>query len=490
MTIAANPSGVGPRCGQAHRRQRGQAVIWLLGTLAASVAVLYGVYNVGQLTNAKQKVVNAADAAALAGATIEARALNLMAYNNRAVIANEVFMVQAVAMEGWFQYIKTTSGNISPYVSWIPYIGEVLGPLLDYIDEAATFGEEALQAVIPVMVKALEVFKIAVNTGHGAAKVLGSIGAYQAATDVVAANKAAFGTHQDAGLGVDDRAAVKVFSFTRNGAQWLNFTKQYSGSERTDAKDILLRSRDEFTGKSRPGAGWMTPSLGIAGFEKQGGTQLQGFDRWETQDTYEFWIWRWCGPGKIKTFKQCYDPIGWGRSNLDKSGSGGGTWSPNRDAQKNARSDGDTNSGWSGVPALYDVANKDVKDRESLGVDFVVAAKRDKAATLTTSTMGIGKVASGVAGSANMDDQALGAQMSAIGKARVSFQRPQSGIGDKTASSLFRHDGAKEYGSLYSPFWQARLVDVTVGERTAYMLALGMGPVDAAAAAKFTPGAQ
>jgi hypothetical protein len=488
MIIAANPSGLTSPRGPAGRRQRGQALIWLLGTLAASVAVLYGVYNVGQLTNAKQKVVNAADAAALAGATIEARALNLMAYNNRAVIANEVFMVQAVAMEGWFQYIKTTSGNIAPYVSWIPYIGEVLGPLLEYIDEAATFGEEALQVAIPVMVKALEVFKLAVNTGHGAAKALGSVGAYQAATDVVAANKAVFGAHQDAGLGVDDRPAVKVFSFTRNGAQWLNFTRQYSGSERVDAKDILLRSRDEFTGKSRPGAGWMTPSLGLVGFEKQGGTQLLGYDRWETQDTYEFWAWRPCGKSPLP--KKCYDAIGWGRSNLDKSGSGGGTWSPNRDAQKNARSDGDTNGGWSGVPALYDVANKEVKDRESLGVDFVVAVKRDKAATLTTSTMGIGKAASGVPGASDMDEQALGGQMSAIGKARVSFQRPQSGIGDKTASGLLRHDSAKEYGSLYSPFWQARLVDVTVGERTAYMLALGMGPADAAAAAKFTPGAQ
>ena len=73
-------------------RQRGQAVIWLLGTMAASAAVLYGVFNVGQLHAAKEKTVNAADAAALAGATVEARMLNLIAYNNRSMMANEVLM--------------------------------------------------------------------------------------------------------------------------------------------------------------------------------------------------------------------------------------------------------------------------------------------------------------------------------------------------------------------------------------------------------------
>ena len=54
-------------------RTRGQAAIWLLGTLAASAAVMYAVFNTGQVIVGKQRAVNAADAAALAGATAEAR---------------------------------------------------------------------------------------------------------------------------------------------------------------------------------------------------------------------------------------------------------------------------------------------------------------------------------------------------------------------------------------------------------------------------------
>ena len=86
--------------------------------------------------------------------------------------------------------------------------------------------------------------------------------------------------------------------------------------------------------------------------------------------------------------------------------------------------------------------------------------------------------------------RSLGQQLSALGKARVFFERPQSGIGDSTAGDLVRHDRAKEYGSLYDPYWQARLQDVSATEKMAYMTALGMSPTGAAVAAKVTPGGQ
>lgn len=42
--------------------------------------------------------MNAADAAAMAGATIQARQRNLGAHTNRAVIANEVFLIRMLSM--------------------------------------------------------------------------------------------------------------------------------------------------------------------------------------------------------------------------------------------------------------------------------------------------------------------------------------------------------------------------------------------------------
>ena len=125
----------------------------VLPPMAAAAAVLWGVYNIGQLTNGKQKAVNAADAAALAGATVEARTLNLMAYNNRSIIANEVFMIQTTALQGYMQYLSHTADNIEDYAKWIPYVGEVLSAILTTVEKITAAIEKAMEINdVPVVV--------------------------------------------------------------------------------------------------------------------------------------------------------------------------------------------------------------------------------------------------------------------------------------------------------------------------------------------------
>lgn len=469
--------------------QRGQALVWLLGTLAASVAVLYGVYSTGQISAQKQRVINAADTAALAGAAVEARVLNLMAYNNRAMIANEVFMIQTVAMQGWFQYLKTTSDNVEDYVKWIPYAGPYLSKVLTTFSQISAKVEKLLDKFIPVQVKALELMKTGYSASHKVLREGTSVIADSAAADVVNANRTQFAAHADAGMQVDGRAAVKLATTAKNWNAWRGFSRQYSGNDRGDAAGVLKASRDEFTRGSRPGAGWMNIDLYLTGFDKLGDTQLVNFDRWETQDTYEFWIYGFDTCEKLEWAK-CYERVGWGRGNLDKSKSSGGVWSPGRDAQNSARNDGHRAGKWSGVPSVYDLANRDPNQRETVGVDFLVAVKRDQANTLTTDTLGLGRPTTSVAGSPQMDERLLARQLSSLGKARVFFERPASNVGDHTAGSLLRHDSAKEFGSLFSPYWQARLTDVSATDKTAYMVALGMDPLSAAALSKFTPGGQ
>jgi hypothetical protein len=69
----------------------------------------------------------------------------------------------------------------------------------------------------------------------------------------------------------------------------------------------------------------------------------------------------------------------------------------------------------------------------------------------------------------------------------VFFERPQRGLSnDFTGTSLWRADSAKEYGSLFSPYWQGRLVDMSVGEKMALLGAMGMLPDHAI----YTPGGQ
>ncbi|WP_254926079.1 hypothetical protein [Bordetella genomosp. 11] len=61
-------------------------------------------YNLGQTIAARARLTHAADAAAYSGALIQARALNLLAYINRAQIGHQVAMAHLVTLATWTQF--------------------------------------------------------------------------------------------------------------------------------------------------------------------------------------------------------------------------------------------------------------------------------------------------------------------------------------------------------------------------------------------------
>ncbi|MEO6279428.1 pilus assembly protein TadG-related protein [Roseateles sp.] len=467
---------------------RGQAAIWLLGTLAASAAVMYAVFNTGQVIVGKQRAVNTADAAALAGAQAEARLLNLMAYGNRGIIANEVLLAQMLSLESWTQYVGRTAGNIKtvldvlslipPLTAFAQTVSRVMGQAQNISDK----GHDALKKVIDVLIPALEVAKGGLKGAEAAINKLGGVIAGDAAKNIVAANRTNFNGRWDSGVALANTGAVHTLTLAQNNLDWIAFTKLYDGKNRGDAQYILENSIDNFT-RYRPGQSWLNVSLDLlgVGMEKSGGSRLtgvdKGLDRWESQDTLEQWTAPPLGvfcKGNCKT----YIPIGWGRSNADEKGKLGSVWSPNRIAQKSAYSGGGKHDGWSGVPALYDIKEKSIDKRENLGIDFIVAVSRDGANDFTTTSVPMGSpLATSVAGSPDMPLKQRAAQNTAFSKARVFFERPRRGLtNDFTASGLWRPDSAKEYGSLYSPYWQARLRDLTTGEKTVLLGAMGLTP--------------
>jgi hypothetical protein len=469
-------------------RQRGQALIWLLGTMAAAAAVMYGIFNVAQINSAKQKTVNGADAAALAGATVQARMLNLVAYNNRSIMANEAFLIQMLSVESWLGYFKTTANNFGTVADIVGIFIPPVEAIGKFLDETADIADQIRKDVVKpannAIIKALELSKDGLFFAHGVVLGGGALVAENAAIKLVQANRSNFGTHEDNGLLVDNSPAVRALTFALNEKEWNGFTKRYQANDRGDAKEVLLGSRDGFS-TNRPGQPWFNINAGFAGTEKLGGSQLQGYDRWETQDTFELWEKVPCKSGLCKE----YQPIGWGRANADDNGNSGGVWSPNRSAQKLAYEDGMdySHKGWSGVPAVYDVADKKKEDRASLELDFLVAVRRPQANTLTTSQMNVSVANDTVVGSSEMNENLEGNQLSALSKARVYFERPQRGLAnDKTGTALWRPDGAKEYGSLFSPYWQARLTDLTAKEKAALLGAMGINPLYA----PLTPGGQ
>jgi hypothetical protein len=471
------------------RRIKGQAILWFLATAITCCAAMIGVYNVGQLTSEKQKVVNASDAGAHAGALVEARTLNFMAYSNRLMVTTEVLVAQTASMDSWLRYIEQTSGNISKVskiASLIPVVGAAfaaISSVMEAVKDVVHVGVEALDAAVPVVITFENVMRTAYSGAMIAAQLNGAIGAEMAAKQAVDLNKTTFNNRTDKAGAIPP--AARAFTFAKNVIAWESFTDKYTGQDRKYAREVILKSRDAFTNdpcngpnpNCRGGLLWNNFSiLGVAGIEKNGGTKLVGFDRWEAQDTLEFWT----GVGKLKT----YVPIGWGRATVSNNGERGDIWPGGKGKAANslAYSSTKTFNNWKGIPELYDVSfkpsdtkplsNKDKEASKNLGLDFLVVVVKPKTSFLLAETHKIG-VAPNNNNTGSLDSTATLAadQLMSVSKARVYFERPVRNTRDWTATKLFRDDTNKEYGSLYNPYWQVRLNEPTVAEKE---LALGL----------------
>jgi hypothetical protein len=87
--------------GAARRPQEGQAlVLGMLMAVVLSVALLR-YFSAGQVLAAKSRQAHGLDAAAYSGALIQARALNMLAYLNRAQLAHQVAMAHLVTLGSW-----------------------------------------------------------------------------------------------------------------------------------------------------------------------------------------------------------------------------------------------------------------------------------------------------------------------------------------------------------------------------------------------------
>ncbi len=142
--------------------QRGQVLVWFLAFAATLAVVFAGVYSVGQATSEKQKVVNAADAAAYSGALVEARALNLIAYTNRSVVANEVLIAQMVSLQSWTDYFERATSNyqtIFNALSGIPYVGaafKALAVTMQALNKIVVVQQKVLNGVVPSVIRSWE----------------------------------------------------------------------------------------------------------------------------------------------------------------------------------------------------------------------------------------------------------------------------------------------------------------------------------------------
>jgi Putative Flp pilus-assembly TadE/G-like len=95
-------------------RQQGQSSVFVIVFLGITILSLVFLYKAGKLTSEKMELQNAADAAAYSVALLEARDLNFMAYTNRAMIANEVAVGQAVGLAAMPRHWRSIGHYIDP----------------------------------------------------------------------------------------------------------------------------------------------------------------------------------------------------------------------------------------------------------------------------------------------------------------------------------------------------------------------------------------
>ena len=452
-------------------RQLGQAFLWFLATLAASCATLLVVYNVGQLATEKEKTTNAADAVALSGALVQARGMNLLAYNNRAIVANEMTIAQITSLDGWVKYNYQLTENLAIVTSWIPYVDEITQSIADVMNEISSAVYEAAQYIVPG-------FQGVVDVLEGQRSVI--IGLIPFASNDVAKQVAQLnGVDLNDNLGftlaADADNAYNYWNPILDKNQFLHNQTSSSGAnggdERQAANDMIMNSRDQFSANRGPGklidginfSLSLVPAITAQLVKSSGSAKLRDFDHWEAQDSLEL-------DAQACAFGLCVSlpasgPVAWGRANAIDSN--------NSPTEHNWTDTGDCNgygwgsacfwayynnddiSGFKGVPEMLDV-----KDRTK-EIKYYVAVKKKGDATTTSQRLGIGTVdVPGPQGSTRIQDNLVKDEMPAISAARVFFKRPKGGDpteGNDTVGHLARKDGLQEYASLYNPYWQARL---------------------------------
>jgi hypothetical protein len=479
--------------------QRGQTILWFLATTAACCAVFALVYNMGQVTNEKEKTINAADASALSGALVEARMLNFEAYTNRAIVANEELIAQLASLDSWIRYGNRLADGLALLTVWIPYVDEFTVEFAEGMQELAMYADEITQTGIKLDDTVLITY---LTWAREIANGVAVLAAQDVAKRVAAANQTTFGNRFDAAPELVGGTLGAIGWYARNEYAWNAFTRRYMGNDRGNAAQVILNSRDQFT--THRGTGWLIDAINKAlsllsaigigvGLDKTSGdTILQGYDRWEAQDTLDLWT-------AIKFFgitvgKKYVLPIAWGRDNVDAQGSMGYNWTYGHGPCKArykwgactlAYYDSLRSPDWSGIPALRDLSNPRQANGDAV-LTYVVGVQKSGSATMTTQRLGSGMNnvhVDGPQGSPDLKDNLQnGDRLTSLAAARVFFTRPDWNPKDRTEGKLPRPDHVREYASLYNPYWQARLAQVSTGDRTLFYALLGKPGLNA-----FTP---
>jgi Flp pilus assembly protein TadG len=436
------------------------------------LAALFFLFHTGQAVRLKSRLVNAADAVALSAGHLQARALNVTALHNRALLANEVMLAQMVGISSWTAHAQTHLAQlpwVHPECADAQGTGAGTGALFKYGPSYALMCYLASQGAEMVVGSGLSSLP-AQATFWAAQTERYKLAIQQAQRQVFDGSK--WQVQQQAWMQAVAHANLPGFPELDveavDAAQgWDNFTQWRAGEGRRPLADMARQAlaQDPFSQDRRWTARALLPTpecfpaLEFDRFNevrRRGSTELVGLDEWRAVDTQSFHAWRLHkGKGLLPRCEPEETPTSWGSQaatgpGADNNGETSLTFGESRTDNPQAHALASTNawSFYSGLP-IY----RSLSDRALAAKD----ARLPLTVRLALSAPNLGSGA-GSAGVVNAYKPAwAGGQMVALSSVEVYFERPfddpHNAWGQTVGTPV-------ELPSLFNPFWHARLIDV------------------------------
>jgi hypothetical protein len=439
--------------------ERGQALPLAMVLLVAVAAIVFFMFNSGQLVQEKIRLTNTADAVAYSAGVYEARVLNYDAYTNRAIIANEIAIGQAVGLASWAKYVSTAAANISPWANLIPYVGAIISQALDAASEIADYITYAFAAAVTLHDGAMYALKSSQLAVHGPANSVALASRWVVMREVARKN--------------DPDVVVDMLPL---GDDFSAFTQRYeSKDERKRMGQVVQDSRDAFLRSRNWDLGLVLLCTGIR-FSKRGGTELIDLtEGWSSMDTFSAHMYEirftWYGRPYCSHEEA---PIGYGKAySDDELDDSGVDYSGSRSVNPDASSEAEDNiaNGFEpitfaggAIPEFYDLSQSVMTGsakndpRTSLAIRLTKSSGKQRFSGGDSTIKPAGRLAL-------YGGQHAHSESAAVSRVEVYFERPD---GQNPLS------GREEYGSLFNPYWQARLVPVSAAQRALAQLKQGL----------------
>ena len=485
--------------------QQGQALIYGIFFLIASLTSMFFLFNTGQLTSEKTKLVNTADAVAYSAAVMHARALNFDAYNNRALVANEVLVAQMVSLSSWGQYITGFVSNVSKvFPECVNLYGAMADVVLrfDALYAAACFAattsgdisthiSDTFSSITQGVIAAVEVNKLSIKAAEA---VLHAPQTFNAARASVMSDVASRNYSNDGSVSVEPGNALTLATATMKD-DWQDFTTKYEGDQRTRFAEVARQAAysDNFVRQRSWNSRALLPAPGFPcnvqlkfnSVKRRGGTELIGLDEWKAEDTQSSWIWRVVRSGffRIPKCRAFEIPVSTGvqqaysaDNQQDESGAflGG---SPSTNPQASRRGSSTAWNNYTGLPSFYDLSSARLNDvNQDPRLQFTVRVIRNPASVRTS---GAASIISPSTHLNNFVNNFAGGTMSAMATGEAYFERPLTDPAnpDRPAWNQYAERtgsaNRRELASLFNPFWQARLIPTVAADIAALQAGQG-----------------